>query len=312
VKTLRGSVARNMLSIRRVLARTLPGGILLAAVVCAQQSPAPPRPADDAGGRALLDRSLDNAKKSEADLDLYERIERVEYRKNANDPQPAEVKVFRVDPAGMGLHRILLGPEARPADAASYRAEVQKLAQALEWATQSGREQKDALEKFTKRKKDRLDLIEATRNAFLYTWVADEPRTDRMLSKYKIEPNPAYKPTSRATSILSKVRGAIWVDKSTAQLARIEADVTADIALVGFLVKVYKGSHFMQERYEVDPGVWLPSFTQYDFDGRKFIIGFSVHERTFHNNYRRIGTPKEALPLIRAELDKPGPAIADP
>lgn len=312
MKTLRGSVARNMLSIRRVLARTLPGGILLAAVVCAQQSPVPPHPADDAGGRTLLDRSLDNAKKSEADLDLYERIERVEYRKNANDPQPAEVKVFRVDPAGMGLHRILLGPEARPADPASYRAEVQKLAQALEWATQSGREQKDALEKFTKRKKDRLDLIEATRNAFLYTWVADEPRTDRMLSKYKIEPNPAYKPTSRATSILSKVRGAIWVDKSTAQLARIEADVTADIALVGFLVKVYKGSHFMQERYEVEPGVWLPSFTQYDFDGRKFIIGFSVHERTFHTNYRRIGTPKEALPLIRAELDKPGPASADP
>src|SRR2546422_7803176 len=35
-----------------------------------------------------------------------------------------------------------------------------------------------------------------------------------------------------------------------------------------FLGKIYKGSHFMQERYEVRPGLWLASFSQYDFDGR--------------------------------------------
>jgi hypothetical protein len=295
---------------RSLLASALTGGILLAAVG-AQQNPAP-RPADEPGGRSLFDRAIDSAKKSELDLDLFERIELVELRKNPNDAQPAEVKYFRVDPVGMGLRRILLGPEGKPVNPAAYHAEVEGLARALEWATQNGREQRDALERFTKRKKDRLDLIEATRTAFLYTWIADEPRAERMLSEYRIEPNPAYKPVSRATSILSKIHGAVWIDKSTAQVARIEADVAADITLAGFLVKVYKGSHFMQERYEVEPGIWLPSFTQYDFDGRKFIIGFSVHERTFHTNYRRIGTPQEALPLIRAELSKPAPANADP
>jgi hypothetical protein len=300
-----------MFSTRSLLVYALSGGILLAAVVGAQQNPAP-RPADEPGGRSLLDRAIDSAKKNELELDFFERFERVESRKNSGDPQPTEVKYFRVDPVGVGLRRILLGPEGKPVNPAAYRSEVEGLARALEWATQDEREQHDALEKFTKRKKDRLDLIEATRTAFLYTWIADAPRGERMLSEYRFEPNPAYKPTSRSTAILSKIRGTVSIDKSTGQLAKVQADVAADITIVGFLVKVYKGSHFMQERYEVEPGVWLPSFTQYDFDGRKFIIGFSVHERTFHTNYRRIGAPKEALPLIRAELDKPGPANADP
>jgi hypothetical protein len=83
-----------------------------------------------------------------------------------------------------------------------------------------------------------------------------------------------------------------------------------------FLGKVYKGSHFMQERYEFRPGLWLVSFSQYDFDGRKIFSSFSVHERTFYTNYRYIGPPKEALAAIRqelghAELDNPHADPAD-
>jgi hypothetical protein len=68
----------------------------------------------------------------------------------------------------------------------------------------------------------------------------------------------------------------------------------------------------MQERYEMAPGLWLPTFSQYDFDGRKFFIPFGIHERTFYSQYRRIGPPKEALGAIRAELGKPAASPADP
>ena len=77
-----------------------------------------------------------------------------------------------------------------------------------------------------------------------------------------------------------------------------------DISLGIFLAKVYKGSHFMQERYEMAPGMWLPTFSQYDFDGRKFLASFSMHERTFFSNYRLVGPPKEALALVRSELQR--------
>jgi hypothetical protein len=103
------------------------------------------------------------------------------------------------------------------------------------------------------------------------------------------------------------VRGTVWVDEITGELARIEGEVTEDISLGLFLAKVYKGSRFMQERYEMAPGLWLPTFSQYDFDGRKFLSSFALHERTFYSNYRLVGTPKEALELVRSELKQMPP-----
>lgn len=266
----------------------------------------------EAERRALIDRTAENQKRNDAALDLYERIERVERRKTASDEQPAGVRVLRVVPAGTGTDRIPLGPEGKPAEGAAYRQELEKLVRLLEWAAQDGRTQRDAYQKVAKKKKERGELVDATRTAFLYTWVADEPRGERVLSKYRMGPNPAFRPTSRATSFFPKVRGFVWIDESDAQVARIEAAVIEDISIGVFLAKVYKGSRFVQEQYEVAPGVWLPSYTQYDFDGRKFFSSVGIHERTFYSQYRRIGPPKEALPLILAELNNFQTTNSDP
>jgi hypothetical protein len=195
-------------------------------------------------------------------------------------------------------------------DAAAYRAELEKLERALSWAAEDGRAQRDAYDKIAKKQKERSDLIDATRTAFLYTFITREPRGDRMLSKYRLVPNPAYKATSRATSMFSKVRGYLWIDDDAEQLARAEIEVTEDISIGGFLAKVYKGSHLVQERYE--PGLWFATYSQYDFDGRRLFVSFAIHERTRYSQYRRIGPPKEALQAIRAELGKSTTANADP
>jgi hypothetical protein len=265
----------------------------------------------------LFNRIIANQKKAEASLDLYERTERVETRKNSSDPNPPVIKVFRVIPSGTGMVRISISEDGKPTDAAAYRTELENVARALALLTNDNRSQRDALEKYAKKKKDRLDLIDATHNAFLFTFLSTEPRGERTLSKYRMDPNPAFKPTSRFTSIFPRVRGFVWVDEASGELARIEGEVTEDISVGLFLGKIYKGSHFMQERYEFQPGLWLASFSQYDFDGRKLFSGFSVHERTFCSNYRYIGPPKEALGAIRQELghaglDKLHAAPADP
>lgn len=258
--------------------------------------------ADAASPRADFVRIVENQKKNDAALDLFERIERVEVKRSTSDIQPPEVKISRVIPAGTGNDHIALGPDGTPADAAAYRAALEKLASTLAFAIADGRAQHEAYEKIAKKRKERDDFIDATRMAFLFTFVGRETRGDRMLSKYRMNPNPSYKATSRATSIYARVRGFVWIDDESGQLARVTGEVTDDISVGFFLAKVYKGSRFMQERYEFAPGLWFPSFSQYDFDGRKFFSGFSFHERTFYSKYRRIGPPKEALAAIRREL----------
>jgi hypothetical protein len=243
-------------------------------------------------------------KQTETALDTYERIQRVEIRKTGSDTEPSEIKVWRLFPAGTGLDKIPLGQDEKPVNDESYRAELEKLEKMLVWSTQSGSGQREAYAKVERKRKERTDLIEATHNAFLFTKVGEEMRGDRKLVKYSMTPNPSYKPTTRNGVVFTRVEGTVWVDEQTSELARIEGHVTEDISLALFLAKVYKGSYFMQERYELFPGMWLPTYEQYDFDGRRFLLSFSIHERTFYGHYRRVGPPKEALEIVRGELSK--------
>jgi hypothetical protein len=291
-----------------LLAGLLPA---FAAISTAQESGAPPHQTESEK-KALLDLVLANQKKGDQAMNLYERVERVELRKSGSDALSTETKVSRVVPAGTGVDHLPIGPDGKPTDPDVYHTELLKLERALSWATEDGHAQRDAYEKLEKKQKERDELVEATRTAFLYTLVSTETRAGRVLYKYKMEPNPAYKATSRATSIFAKVRGFVWIDPDAGQIARVEGEVTGDITVGLFLAKIYKGSHFMQERYEMQPGLWMPSFSQYDFDGRRLFSAISVHERTFYGQFRRIGPPKEALAMIRAELGKAGGAVADP
>ena len=296
-----------------------PRAILLASLLAAgvgislaQDAPVPVPQGEVDQQPTLLERVIANQKKDDLAQANYERLERLEIQKGTAGSQPPEVKTTRAVPAGTGIDRIPVGPDGKPVDAAAYRAELEKLERALSWAAEDGRAQREAYEKVAKKQKERADLIDATRTAFLYTFVDREPRGDRMLSKYRMVPNPAYKATSRATSIFSRVRGYLWIDDDAEQLARAEIEVIDDISIGGFLAKVYKGSHFMQERYEMAPGLWFASYSQYDFDGRRLFVSFSIHERTLYSQYHRIGPPKEALQAIRAELGKSPSANADP
>jgi len=289
------------------------GLLFVAARMLAAAQSAVPSPASrvDPEPAKLVERVIANQKRDEAALEVYERIERLETRKNASDASPAVVKIARVIPSGTGMDKIPVGTDGKPSDAAAYRARLEALEHALALIADDNRSQRDAVEKYAKKRKDRGDLIEATRNAFLFTLAGREPRGNRVLTKYEMSPNPAFRPTSRLSTIFTKVHGYLWIDEDSAELARIEGDVTGDISIGLFLGKIYKGSHFMEERYEVSPGLWQASFSQYDFDGRRFFSGFSIHERTFYSNYRYIGPPKEALESIRKELKRAGLGASD-
>ena len=296
-------------------ARRLLYVFLMLPLACFAQSPASERqPKTDASviHPDLFNQVIANQKQLDTDLNLYERVERTEFRKTASDPKPSEVKTWRVFPSGTGTSRILLNPEGPPPSAESYRAALEKLETTLVWAAQDGPAQREAYSKVEKRRKERNDLIDSTRKAFFFNKTGEELRAGRVLVKYSMKRNPAYKASTRNEMLFTRVSGTLWIDKETSQLAKIEGYVTDDISLALFLAKVYRGSYFMQERYEMEPGVWLPTYQQYDFDGRKFLVPFSIHERTFYTHYRRVGPPKEAVEVVRDELSKRKSNRADP
>jgi hypothetical protein len=275
---------------------------LLVAIPATPQDPPPDT--SPLGASDLFGRVIANQKKSEATLDQYERTQRVERRKTGSDQEPLDTKVLRNFPTGPGVNKITLSIDGRPINAESYLSDLQRLEKYLAWAAEEGPAQKEAYARAERKRKDRFDLIEATHEAFRFTLEGKEMRGDRALLRYSMTPNPQYKPTSRNTTLFTKVRGTLWIDEQSLELAKVEGVVTEDVSLALFLAKVYKGSHFMQERYEIAPGIWEPTFEQYDFEGRKFLTQFSIHERTTYTNYKRVGPPKEAVEVVRAELNK--------
>ena len=294
---------RTKWPIWRLGLRAFPGfGLLCLSAVAAAQELSAISPT--VGPSELFRRVIANQKQSETDLAEYAFTQRIEKRKTESAREPSETKVWRVFPTGPGTDKLALSADGKPLSVESYRGELEKLEKYLVWAAQSGAAQREAYARAERKRKERDDLIEATHQAFRYTLSGKEMRGDRTLLRYTFAPNPEYKPTSRTTILFTKVRGTLWIDEQSSQLAKVEGTVTEDVSLGVFLAKVYKGSHFMQERYEIAPGIWEPTFEQYDFDGRKFFSSFSIHERTTYTDYKRVGPPKEAVGQVRAELNK--------
>jgi hypothetical protein len=268
-----------------------------------QEKPVDSVPPNGSSNTQGMARVIANQKRMEINLDLYERIQKIEIRKLGSEASPPDVKVMRLFPSGAAMTKLALSPTGAPITPQSYRADLEKLAKYLAWIAQEGSAQREAYAKAEHKRKERFDLIDSTQDAFLFTRDGTDQRGERVLVKYLLRPNPAFKATTRNAMILSKVSGTVWIDEQSGELAKIEGSVTEDISIAMFLAKVYKGSHFMQERYEFFPGVWFPSYEQYDFDGRKFLVPFSIHERTFYSDYKKVGPPSEAVTVVRAELD---------
>src|ERR1700682_287630 len=264
--------------------------------------------------QVLLKRVIANQHHDDAEVDVYEHIEHRLARKTAEESPIIQEQAFRVIPTGTGADKIPVHPDGRPIDPVGYAEELRKLEKALVWAMNTnGRAQREALAIYRKKQKDREELVDATLDAFLFTWMGRESVEGQTLAKFHLDPNPAYRSTSRVTAIFSHIRATVWLDESAGQLARVDAEIFEDMAFGGgVLAKVYKGGHIIFEQSEVAPGIWFPVLYDYNLEGRKFLFAMGMHVRTRMKQYKRIGPPAEALTVIRAELNKGRPVPSDP
>jgi hypothetical protein len=267
--------------------------------------------------RTLVDRVAANQHRNDDALELFERIERRVMRQASKASSPGDDKAWRVIPWGTGNIRLLIEDAGKPVDAALYHKQLREVVQSLDSPANSNPARlKQEEEKSAHRKRERASLVDAAKDAFIYTFLGRESRNARTLLKFSAEPNPNYKPASRNTSFFANVRAIAWLDEASSQIVRFEAEIFKDISVGGGIIgKVYRGGRFVLEQEEVAPGIWLPTLYQFDFDGRKFLFSFDVHETTTVSRYRRVGPLNEALVTLRRELSSgsaPAASRGDP
>ena len=207
--------------------------------------------------------------------------------------------------------KLAMAAYGTPVPRDTYRQELQYAVTALGLALHPNERYNQDMVKFERRRRDRKEFLETAAKAFRFKWAGRETLPDssgglgtHSFTKFLLEPDPDFKPATRLAVTFQHVHATLWMDESQAQFARLEGDITSDITFGGGIVgKVYHGGHFTMEQTEVAPGVWLPALYTYDVDGRKFVFGFGVHERTEITRYRHLGPPEQSIQVIRNELN---------
>lgn len=255
---------------------------------------------------ALFVRVVENQHNNDRAIEQFERVEHVVTRKTSDTSDGFTERTDRVLPSGTGTMKLEMMENGSNVSQDVYRHELQIAVTALNIAVHPNDRYKQDMVKFERRRRERAESVDTALKAFRPVWVGRETRGSRTLAKFILEPDPDYDATTRLGTTFEHVHAVIWVDESQGQFARLEGDIASDITFGGGIVgKVYHGGHFVMEQSEVAPGVWLPTLYTYDVDGRKFLFGFGVHERTEVTHYRRVGPPEQAIEVIRNELNNP-------
>ena len=278
------------------------------------QNPAQAQPPSPAEMKVRTDELIVNQHANDDSVEQYEHIEREIDRSGGPNPRTLEDRTFRVVPTGTGMLRILLKTNGKATDPADYRRQLQAWKDVLELALRpSDPRAKTAYAKFEKKKRERAEMVDATREAFLQKWEGREMFAGHSCDVVDLTPSPSFHPHSMLQEALSHFTAKVWVDHDTNEMVHGEARVMRDISVGGgILGKLYRGGIFSFEQQPVAPGVWLPARYQYDFTGRKFLFTFEVHQVVESEQYRRIGQPKEALVLVQNEIASGKIASAEP
>jgi hypothetical protein len=272
------------------------------------------QPPSDAEVRERTNKLIANQHADDVALEEYERIERHVDRTGGSDPRILEDRTYRIVPTGPGTLKILLKDNGRRTDPADYRKQLLTWRDLLQLALNPNDPKiKAAYAKMDKKKRDRAELVNATRDAYSAKWLGRENLNGHDCDVIQLNPNPAFHPRTTFQDALSHATAKIWVDHNALQIVRAEARIVRDVSFgAGILGKLYHGGVFFFEQDKVAPGVWLPTRYQYDYAGRKFLFTFEEHQFIEAGHYRRDGPPKKALLVAQEEVANAKSMPADP
>ena len=113
-------------------------------------------------------------------------------------------------------------------------------------------------------------------------------------------PKAGYHARDRDAKPLPKIRGKLWVDKSSYQWVRLEAETTETIAFGLFLVRLNPGARLVFEQTRVAGDLWLPKRMYMKGAGRLgLILRIAIDQEITWSKYRRFQVDSKIVPLER-------------
>jgi hypothetical protein len=122
-------------------------------------------------------------------------------------------------------------------------------------------------------------------------------------------PRAGYKPHSRATQLLSRTEGTIWIDSEKNQIAKLEMHFREDMKfLAGVFGRISKGTHAVALMKHIGDVVWLFENIDVYLKGRFYFLkkynrrlsySYSDYKRYTVNTEETVGTVNSKTPIGR-------------
>jgi hypothetical protein len=138
-----------------------------------------------------------------------------------------------------------------------------------------------------RRRKEREFLREIT-DAYDFRIVGDAQVDGHAAWVIAGTPKAGYHARGRDAKSLLKIRGKLWVDKSTYQWVRLEAETTETIAFGLFLARLNPGASLVFEQVRAADNLWLPKRMYMKGAGRIGLIKrIAMEQELTWSNYRK-------------------------
>jgi hypothetical protein len=186
-----------------------------------------------------------------------------------------ESETYLVTPAPGGEYRRLIGkngaPLSREEDAKEQRKFKEHVAKQLgRPASDRDEETREKLKRRVERYRERLgEALEA----FEFSAMPDETLLGEPVRVFRFSPRPGYEGHSRATKILARMEGTVWIDPRRDQLARLHVRFRESLKFLGGVFgRVSEGSEALAEGSLEGGELWLPDRIEVTLDARFYFL----------------------------------------
>ena len=193
--------------------------------------------------------------------------------------------------------RRILERDGKPLSPAEQVRERQKLDDAVRKLTaETPAQQQHRLEESEKQRKREFAFLSEIPDLFDLRLEGESTLDGRPVWVVSGSPRPGAQPKTRDARVLLKLRGRMWIDKSTYQWAKVEGETTDTISWGLFLARLNPGARLTFEQTEINSEIWLPKRLFVAGSGRIGLIKRLAEDQQIDwSNYRKFSVDSKIV-----------------
>lgn len=198
-------------------------------------------------------------------------------------------------------YRRMLERNGRPLSPPEQKKEQAKLDKSVaKLARETAAEKQRRLADYEQRRRKERDFLREIPDAYELRMEGEAQVDGHATWVIEGTPRSGYRPKDRDAKALLKIRGKLWVDQSTYQWVRLEAETTETISFGLFLARLNAGSKLVFEQTAAATDLWLPKRLYMKGAGRLGLIKrIALDEEIVWSNYRKFQVDSKMAPLER-------------